>query len=361
MESIFLDKNVRFPKKPKLIKEIGVYDAPYGLGVQFRGGAKKLVIRGKEASKLFQALNKVMDGKNSLEDIIDVLDVDYDINDISSMLKILHAHNLLTAAEINAVNDPVNVNDVQLNYYNRVKGYTGFHQTGQDIQQAIQCSKILLIGSENLIPAILTQLELIGFKSVGLCYSAQKSHVDYSQYFNQKFLINSDITNQHETDILNHLNLKIDDYQYVIMAFENPNRHFLTSLNDFCIAKNKPSIFFSLIENNFEIGPFVLPRGSACFTCSVLRKNSYNEDGLFENIYQDGLSESNKLYDNQIIGIDLLATNIAAGVLVAEFSKIVASYSSPELLNTIIEYDALNGKFNHAEIIRVPGCPSCSN
>ena len=359
-QGFFSDKNVRFPDKPRLIKEISIYDAPYGLGVQFRGGPKKLVIRGKGAGKLFQALAEVMNGNNSLEDIFDLLDSEYDINDISSMLKILHAHNLLIDADTSDVYQTT-VNNVQLNYYNRIKGSTGFHPTGHDIHEAIHDCKILLIGSENLIPAILTNLELIGFKNVGLCYQKGEAYLKYNHYFSQEFLSEMDMTGHDENSIINQINLKIDDYQYVIIAFENPNRHFLTALNDFCIAKDKPSVFFSLIENNFEIGPFVLPRGSACFTCSVLRKNSYNEDALFENIYQDGLSSNNTLNDSQIKGVDLLATNIAAGVLVSEFSKIIASYSSPQLLNTIIEYDGLNGQFNTVEIIRVPGCQSCSN
>ena len=94
-QKFFTDPNIRFPAKPMLIREIGVYHAPNGLGIQFRGGPKKLVIRGKGTDQLFTALRTVMDGNNTLEAIFNILQTDYDGNDIASILKILHAHSLL--------------------------------------------------------------------------------------------------------------------------------------------------------------------------------------------------------------------------------------------------------------------------
>ena len=43
------DPNLRFPEKFALIEDLDVFEMPDGLGLQLRGGATNLVIRGQLA------------------------------------------------------------------------------------------------------------------------------------------------------------------------------------------------------------------------------------------------------------------------------------------------------------------------
>lgn len=65
-----ISKNVNFPYQPKLVNGIHVYEAPKGLGIQFRGGTEKFLIKGTEAYQIWGYLKNVLDGKHTLEEIL---------------------------------------------------------------------------------------------------------------------------------------------------------------------------------------------------------------------------------------------------------------------------------------------------
>jgi hypothetical protein len=358
----FLDQNVRFPKLPRLLDGISIYDAPYGLGIQFRGGPKKLVINGKSSSELFNVLRGKLNGEKSLDSIFEEISVDHDVNEAATILKLLHAHNLLTDASAAALPQSADVPSTQLAYFERIAGRTAFNANGSDIARLLVNAKVLLIASEGLIPSFLLNLGIAGFRNVGLLHCPTAgAETDFGAYYPHTLMTHTSFAGMNDSETLNLLHTKADDYQYVIVGLENPSRSFLTMINDFCIARNMPVVFLALNANNFEIGPYVVPKGSSCYTCSVLRMNSYNQDALFENIYHDGLTENKYPIDKEIKGMDPVASNIATGLLVSDFARIVSGYSLPSLVNNITEYDILSGSIVTYPVMRVPGCLSCSN
>jgi molybdopterin/thiamine biosynthesis adenylyltransferase len=361
----FLDKNVRFPEFPLLIEGISIYDAPYGLGVQFRGGPNKLVIRGAKSSEIFLFIKDFLDGKHSLADVFDLTDGKYELDDVASMMKILHAHNLLTNKDTEA--DAVTAKDIvalqQLQYFNRIIGRTGYNKTGLQIINTIAGSKVLVISSANLAGVVLANLQLAGFKHIGLCYSIKEKYnneLGFSRYTSETLMAEVNITDLAEGDMLNELSKRIDDYQQVIIAFENPSRKFMEIFNTFCINRNKPVLFFSVNINTYEIGPYVIPKACACYTCSILRKNSGMTNAVYDSIYHDGLSDKLQNTDDTINGFDILSANVAIGLMVSEFSKLISGSTQPTLINKMIEYDFLNGSINNLMIPKVPGCPGCT-
>lgn len=44
LQQFFSDKNANFPRQPKLVNGIRVYEAPKGLGIQFRGGTEIFLV-----------------------------------------------------------------------------------------------------------------------------------------------------------------------------------------------------------------------------------------------------------------------------------------------------------------------------
>lgn len=361
----FLDPNVRFPEYPKLIEGISIYDAPYGLGIQFRGGPKKLIIKGKFASEIFTDLKEKITGTFSLEQLLNDVGSRHDINEVATILKLLHAHNLLINA---AISSPTNTSPYQFSknqvaFFSRTIGRTGFQVKGEDAAQTILNSKILLIASDGLIPSLMYNLDLAGFPNIGLFYYSRIADAEsnFQQFFPNPLLTNTNISKLDEQKILNILHTKAEDYQYIVVAFENPSQSFLISINEFCINRNIPAIFIVAFENSFQIGPFVVPKASACYTCSVLRMNSYNNDSVYDNIFQDNLTKLNIIVDKDIVGFDQISVNIATGILIGDLTKIVTGHSLPMLVNQVLLYDSIGGLFNQCPLIRVPGCSSCSN
>lgn len=352
----FSDQNVRFPKKPKLIQGISIYEAPYGLGIQMRGGPNKIVIRGKNSTAVFSSLKPILDdGNKTVDQIFDDLSNTYEQNDIASVLRILHANSLLTSEEGSEENTSILVPITQLDYYNRVIGKTGFNRSSQEVFEIVAKTKVLLLLSENMIAPILTCMNMAGFKHIGLFGEGSlQDHISGN-------LLNFVNTKELSADsILENFQNKISDYQFIVLGIENPSTDFLLTVNSICLHENKPLIFITKKINTYEIGPYVSPYRSACYSCYTLRKNSYNEDAIHENVYQDDLTAKKRLSDNTIKGDDVLSTLVSAGFMLTEFVKIITGYAYPTLVNQVVEYDSLDGQFVYKRIMRVPGCPACS-
>ncbi len=63
------DPNLRFPSQPALAKDLDIFDMPDGLGIQIRGGATNLVVRGRLAKSLMPWLLEALKKTTSLETI----------------------------------------------------------------------------------------------------------------------------------------------------------------------------------------------------------------------------------------------------------------------------------------------------
>lgn len=62
LNQFFADKNVNFPRQPKLVNGIHVYEAPKGLGIQFRGGTEKFLVKGADTYQIWVYLKNMLDG-----------------------------------------------------------------------------------------------------------------------------------------------------------------------------------------------------------------------------------------------------------------------------------------------------------
>lgn len=362
----FEDQNIRFPEQPKLVDGISVYDAPYGLGVQFRGGPDKLVLRGKSSSALYNSLTRLLDGKNTLNAIFDVTRADFDINEVATMLKILHSYNLLAdGLHYDAQVGPAEYDPWQLqkDYYKRIIGKTAYNKSATAVVSAIGNAKVLLIASENLAPVFIYNLKLAGFKHIGLNYIRTESQEITPSYSadEQELMACTDITSLSDSDLRNELAKRIDDYHYVLVGMENASINFAQQLNEFCKIKNKKVLFVLSRDNQYEIGPYFVPNSTACYNCSILRQNSYKEDAIFDKIHSQHLHDTDQKLDNSVKGIDLVSASAAVGYAVSELSKIVSKLSKPNLINRIVNYDFLNGTIDNIHLMPVPGCPVCSN
>ncbi|MEL6866763.1 MAG: hypothetical protein AAFP19_20235 [Bacteroidota bacterium] len=361
-KEFFSDVNVRFPEKPRLLEGIAVYEAPYGMGVQFKGGPQPLVIRGKKAAHLFNYLKPRLDGSKNWEDILEEAGQQFQTSEVAAVLRILHANSLLRNGGAEHIQQAAHysVSPEQIKFYERLTGKTGFKKSGEEIAGVISQTKCLVIGSGNLLPLMLEQMKRSGFQHTGCCTVDGEARLKEQLAEQEDLMSYQDLENQPIERIEQYLYDIIDDYQYLIVAISNPSTDFLHKINRIGINSNKPIFYFSKKVDGYEIGPYVVPRRSACYFCNTLRKNSYEDDALFENIYQDHIRAKAQLSDQAIQGEDYVSKLTAIGFLISEVIKAVTGYASPALLNQSLRYDSVNGKFTHQSVMRVPGCPECA-
>lgn len=361
LNAFFNDKNTLFPNKPRLVKEISCYEAPYGLGIQFRGGPRKVVLKGKGHEAIFNELIKYLNGSYELDTIFSLMTSSFSMNDVASLLRTLHINGLLVD-DIEVESQEEKKSSVE--YYNRIVSKTGFKKSGIEVVEAIGHSRVFFIVTKDLISPMLLYIEAVGLRNVGLL-SLDLSEKELNNYFDTKdhpritfwhSALDFDSKKTLET-IYNY----VDNYNLIVTSLNNASRDFLLSINRIGLMKDKPMFFLNRLVNSFEVGPYILPNRSSCYSCCVLRKNSYNNDSLFENIYQDGLTKNGKSIDTSILGWDEVSSFTAFGFLISDLVRSITGIDAPKLLNRIIDYNTLVGSFVESNVIRVPACPQCGS
>jgi len=366
LREFFNDINVNFPAKPKLVSGISMYNMPDGLGVQFRGGSEKLILKGKSAFQIWTFLAKKLDGTHTLEEILKDANRNH-INsvEVATFIKILHSNHLFEAKNKNSdVSYTLDVfAEKQKEYYDRIIGLTGHNDDSYQVLEKLKNAKILIIANAYLVPVICYNLGLAGFKDLGFFYFENDEEADFQNYMpNINIMTQINISKFNNSEIRDLLHAKIDDYQYILTVANNPNFHFLHEITRFCNTRNKPVLNISFVENSYEIGPFFFPNThTACTTCYTLRKQSYEANPIYDFLYQNNLNAKATKYDSEIKGFDLQGFASVLNFAVLDIKHVVANLAKSNFVNRVLQMNTVNMDLKNTEIIPVLGCPSCSS
>ncbi|MDE6537145.1 MAG: hypothetical protein K2M13_03810 [Muribaculaceae bacterium] len=370
LNQFFADKNVNFPRHPKLVNGIHVYEAPKGLGIQFRGGTEKILVKGADTYQIWEYLKNMLDGKHTLEEILNkgAEESKLDRVNIAYFLKTLHSYHLL---EPNAFvkGNPIKVHfdlfsEKQSQYYNRVVPLSGLNKCGEDVLKRIRNCKVLLIANEILAPLVSHQMQMAGFQDMGFLVISNEDSKGAKEYISNQIniMIYEDITGRTGGELRNILSQKIPDYQYIFTVLNNPNIFFLNEISRMCTIFNIPMLSISMKDNNYEVGPFYFPEmGSPCISCYYLREQSYRLDSAYEYIYQQGLHNEGKKTDDEIMGFDYNSMAIVVNIAICQFKNAIANVAHPTLIGGVFKFNGLTYVTSLENTIKVPDCPSCNN
>lgn len=368
LNEFFSDINVNFPQKPQLIGGISIYVAPNGLGIQYRGGSERLIIKGKNSVSIWRFLSEKLTGKNSLEQILDLAQkCNVDCFDVATFLKTLHSYHLLSDSdnEICVENDHhFDLFSIkQKEYYDRIIGYSGRNSSSIEVFDRIKNSKILIITNEIFVPMLCYNMHLAGFKDLGFLILTDDNSINALEYIdNINLLTYKNITNVIGEELRNLLNSTMDDYHYVLSVINNPSNHFLNEVSRFCSLKNKPMLNVSIVENSYEIGPFFFPNSdTACVSCYHLRKQSYDNHSFYDYLYQRDLDDRELKFDNKMKGFDIQGFLSVLNIVILQLKNSIAKIAKPTNINQCIKLNPLSLNIIRENVIQVPGCPSCSN
>lgn len=366
----FGDKNVNFPEHPKLVNGIHVYEAPKGVGIQFRGGTEKFLIKGADSYKIWNYLKKVLDGMHTLEEIIETADKDHllDRLNVGIFLKTLHCYHLLEP-DPNVEFKPIEIHfDIfsqkQAEYYGRVVPLSGLNKSGQDVLERIRNCKVLLIVNEIFAPIVSYYMQMTGFHDMGFLVIGSTNTKMFRCYISKQVNVMTyeQIGDLKPEELRNLLSQKIADYQYIFTTLSNPNIFFLNEISRMCTIFNHPMLSISIKDNDYEVGPFYFPEmKSPCISCYNLREQSYRLDAAYEFIYQRGLKDAGKLTDDDIKGFDYNAFSVVLNLAISEFKNALAKISHPKLIGNVLRFNSLNYMMSLNSFFKVPGCASCDD
>lgn len=370
LNQFFSDKNVNFPREPRLVSGIHVYEAPKGLGIQFRGGTEKFLVKGADAYRIWNYLKSMLDGTHTLEEIIDQGSQQHHLDrvDVGTFLKTLHSYHLL---EPDAVVDqePVKVqfdlfSEQQAQYYNRIVPFSGLNKSGQDVLLRIRQCKVLVIANELMAPFVSFQLQMAGFADMGFLVVGDDKSADARNYISHQINVMTyeRLNGLNDSAMRDLLSQKMPDYQYVLTVLNNPSVFFLNEISRMCTIFNLPMLSISVKDHSYEVGPFYFPEmESPCISCYNLRGQSYRADSTYEYVYQEGLRAEGKLTDDEITGFDYNSLAIVVNIAICEFKNALATVSQPKLIGSVFKFNSYNYSMAMDTFFKVPGCPSCSD
>lgn len=368
LNQFFCDKNVNFPHQPKLVNGIHVYEAPKGLGIQFRGGTEKFLIKGAEAYQIWEYLKNVLDGMHTLEEILNkgAEELKLDKVNIGTFLKTLHSYHLL---EPNAFiqDSPIEMQldlffEKQAQYYDRIVPQSGLNKSGKDVLERIRNCKVLLITNEILAPLVSYQMQMAGFWDVGFLVISSEETKGVKDYISNQIniMVYEDITGLKGGELRNMLSQKMPDYQYIFTVLSNPSIFFLNEICRMCTIFNIPMLSVSIKDNDYEVGPFYFPEmDSPCISCYNLREQSYRLDSAYEYIYQQGLHNEGKKTDDKIKGIDCNSLTVVVNIAISQFKNALAAVAQPKLIGSVFKFNSLTYVTSLESFFKVPSCPSC--
>lgn len=370
LNQFFCDKNVHFPHQPKLVSGIHVYEAPKGLGIQFRGGTEKFLVKGADTYKIWNFLKIMLDGAHTLEEIIDKGWRHQGLDRVNTgrFLKTLHSYHLL---ESDAIIEQESIemhfdlfSEKQAQYYSRVVPQSGLNKSGKNVLERIRNCKVMLIADEILAPLVSSQMQMAGFRDLGFLVIGNDESKKAKYYISEQINVMTyeNIGEMKTTDLRNILSQKMPDYQYVLTTLSNPSVFFLNEISRMCTLFNLPMLSLSIKDNDYEVGPFYFPEmESPCISCYNLREQSFRKDAVYEYIYQEGLRTEGKLTDDEIKGFDYNSLAIVVNVAICQFKNALATVSQPKLIGSVFKFNSLNYIMSMDNFFKVPGCSSCSD
>lgn len=372
LQEFFGDANVRFPQYPIIVPGIRTYISPNGLGIQFRGSSEKIAITGKRAITLWEWLTPFLDGKHSLDEILLHAQEDpiVSIGEIGEILKTLHCYHMVYDSEI--ASKPKlqrervlsGVLKQQQDFLSRVFPFMGANSNISEVNLKLRDASVMFIVNKELLEILVMNVVFSGIANVGIfVLSSESETLSFPE--DRVILLKGQkvgyIGSPDRNGLRSLLNQEILNYKYIVPFINNPNPFFIAEIARSCSRFNRRMLPIALFENVYEIGPFFIPGGeSSCCACRHLRKQSFGDNALYDFLYNQHLEEAQLVFDEQILGYNFRATNIALNIALDQIIMCITQVSQPSLINNVLTYDALKLTISSEHVIKVPGCPYCS-
>jgi bacteriocin biosynthesis cyclodehydratase domain-containing protein len=360
LRRLFDDPNIRFPAKPRLIEDVSVFRIPDGLGVQFRSQEAPVLIRGREAEGALNYLLSALDGSRSVPDLIEQTPKDVPKKAVFQTLWLMKTKGLLGGEE-DAAGPADDGLRRQLLFWGRHLTVTHSAASSTEIQRRLETARIVLIGTGMFGAATYDVLarsgcgafSVLAWDDDGVVESALKAHPVTPQQF-------AHLPTTSVDDAGARLRTWIEGADLVVTATRNAPAALFQMLNEICLERHVPCLRATMEGTRIEIGPYVYPYGSACFTCMELRKRSMEEFAVEEQLYQESLAEERPSGETRPMGEAVAFSTLAAGLVSAEVVRILTEIAPPTLIDSVLTVSPLKGTFEVHRFLRVPRCPSCS-
>jgi bacteriocin biosynthesis cyclodehydratase domain-containing protein len=362
------DRNLRFPHWPRLIDDIQVFQMPDGLGVQFRGAEAPVVVRGAQADAALTFLSSVLDGTRTLDDLLNECPPQLSPVTLLRTLALLHSKSLLTGTASEESERPAikplspggDVLQRQLVFWGRKLGLARNAVSGEEVQGRLASFRFVLLATglfgiavyDLLVRSGCLEIQVIDWDDEG-----NLADTLADQAVPPRRLVHLPSTST--DDAARSLAPMLTDVDLLVMATRNAPAELFRTVNRLCLDHNCSWLRANDNGTDVEIGPYVRPFRTGCFTCMRLRRVSADDFAVEEHLYQQHLAEAHPAGATRPLGEALPVATLAASLIVMEVVRIVTGLAPVSLVDTVMTVDPTTGSFRTNRFLRVPRCPDC--
>lgn len=352
------DPNLRFPSQPALVEDLDIFDMPDGLGIQIRGGATNLAVRGRLAKSLLPWLLAQLTKSVPLETIRKSRPNQSTEEEIDELLLLLLRKGYLveSANQSSAPLQSDSISAKQRLFWGRKLGFTRTNAGAEEVETKLRQAKVLLV-AEDLLGA--TTFDLMHRSGIGFI-----EVFDIGADNNLEILVE----NAQDKDV-------ICTYSKVDRLTESLERKASTADLLVTVTRNAPQSFFKTINRlsldhqinwlranetavELEVGPLLLPFDSACYSCMELRTRSIDDHPIEEALYQkhlEGIVEG----DSKRLQGEALAFATGGGSLITmEAIRALTMISEPVTLSAVV-FNSFDGHTQRLPVKKIARCPDC--
>lgn len=361
--SLLSDRTLRFPRVPQVAADVSVFNMPDGLGVQFRGAEAPVIIRGHAASSALEHLLPMLDGRHSLESIL-ATDPPAPLDQalVAKTLSLMYAKGLIVRGTERGQaqtdgHGHGSREDRQRLFWGRLVDVTRSSSTAGEVERRLRASSLIVIGTGLFGASTCDILDRSGFSSIRFYDWDDDGRAADAV---SPFVLTAEHHSTRSVDTVVHgIESNIGETDLIVTATRGAPYELYSRVNRIAIQHRIPWLRGSFDGVDYEIGPYVHPFGSPCWTCMRLRRSSALEAALEEEMYQRSLEVDAVAGTNPPIGESVPSTAAAAGLLAAEAARAIGGLAPPALMGQVLTLSALNGGMHTDSFLRVAQCPDC--
>lgn len=361
----FHDSNVRFPKYPTFAAGLSIRTVPRGLGIDFLGGPRRFVLRGREVWRLYTFLRDSLDGERTIDDLLGILPPEIRPPSLLATLKLLHEQGVLVeGGDLAQVESDVAdqqrtrstfVGGVLEGFWQRKIPITRSAENAGEIVDRIASARILLLTSGlvgQLTEELLGRTGFSNVQAIPLDNSVESSSVNPSTQ--------CDPSEDDSIDaFLTAMQSPIDHVDLTIACLHGQAPRLSLSLNELCLDMRTPLLFAS--ENGEQANVMLVdPYRSACLLCRELRQNLVSQFALEDYLFAASEIHVGTWRPHGPAGESIVAATLIAGHVAGEAVRHVGRISPAVFVNANLSLDLVSGLSSVESVLRVPRCPMCS-
>jgi bacteriocin biosynthesis cyclodehydratase domain-containing protein len=323
---------------------------------QIRSSEMTAVLTGVTVRDIFGRILPLLDGSNTLDEIAEKLGPEITPDQVQLILKKLRNSGII---EDTAQYLATSLAPEELDQYRRQMVFFDLvAEAGSpvDYQENLKKAHVTIVGAGELAASLARQLARIG---VGRVFGANLDPGQWIGDANQFVSFGVGSIEQEDHEALERA-FADERPDLLVIAVDRPEPALVERVNELSQNLGIPLLQCQTNGTEASVGPFVIPRQTACLNCHNLRVTR-NLDHYHEyHAWKKWVTSDGK--HKRALSMFLPPfTDLVAGMAAIEILKHVSDVYEAETYGKFITINAMTFEVITHQVLRLPRCPSCGN